>query len=104
MATKLGKPYERFRRGELILRDELAIDRTRLANERTLLAYIRTALAFAVTGAAIIKFLDGVGVSVLGSGVIAAAVVVAALGVVRYRQVSGRIRIGQSAAGEPPAP
>ncbi|MCI0499055.1 MAG: DUF202 domain-containing protein [Planctomycetales bacterium] len=42
--------YTRFEQQELILRDELAIDRTRLANERTFLAYVRTALALAIVG------------------------------------------------------
>ena len=51
-----SNPYERFTSSELILRDELAIDRTVLANERTLLSYIRTGLAFAVTGAGAIHF------------------------------------------------
>ncbi|MCE5185755.1 MAG: DUF202 domain-containing protein [Planctomycetaceae bacterium] len=41
-------PYRRFEGSELILRDELAIDRTRLANERTFLSYLRTALTLAV--------------------------------------------------------
>lgn len=40
---------------ELILRDHLAIDRTRLANERTLLAYIRTAFMLIVAGATALK-------------------------------------------------
>lgn len=43
-------PYRRFEQSELILRDELAIDRTRLANERTFLSYLRTALALAMVG------------------------------------------------------
>ena len=48
-------PYDRFQHDELILRDELALDRTRLANERTLLAYARTGLMVVVTGATAIK-------------------------------------------------
>lgn len=35
---------------DLILREHLAIERTRLANETTLLAYIRTGLYFLVAG------------------------------------------------------
>ncbi|MBL8031437.1 MAG: DUF202 domain-containing protein, partial [Candidatus Doudnabacteria bacterium] len=34
----------------LILRDHLAVDRTRLAVERAFLAYIRTGLTFLVAG------------------------------------------------------
>jgi putative membrane protein len=45
-----------YKIGELILRDHLAIDRTRLANERTLLAYIRTAFMLLVAGATAVKF------------------------------------------------
>jgi len=39
--------YEQFSRSELILRDHLAIDRTRLANDRTLLAFVHSAHATA---------------------------------------------------------
>ena len=41
---------------DLILRDHLALDRTRLANERTLLSYLRTALMLLVAGASAVKF------------------------------------------------
>ena len=39
----------------LILRDHLALDRTRLANRRTMLAYLRTALMLLVSGATLVK-------------------------------------------------
>jgi len=51
--------YARFRDDQLTLRDHLAIDRTIAANERTLLGYVRTTLALVVTGASLIKFLEG---------------------------------------------
>lgn len=35
---------------DLILREQLAIDRTEMANDRTLLSFIRTSLYFAVAG------------------------------------------------------
>ncbi|MCB0600178.1 MAG: DUF202 domain-containing protein [Saprospiraceae bacterium] len=41
---------------ELILRDTLAIDRTRLANQRTLLSFIRTGLYLIVTALGIYQF------------------------------------------------
>ena len=50
------KPYQRFLKEELILRDELAIDRTLLANERTLMAYVRLAITLIIAGVSIIHF------------------------------------------------
>ncbi len=40
----------------LILRDELAVERTHLANQRTFLAFFRTGLALIVTAMAILEF------------------------------------------------
>lgn len=47
---------ERWARSELILRDELAIDRTNLANERTWLAYVRLAITLMIAGISIVHF------------------------------------------------
>ena len=41
----------------LILRDHLALDRTKLANERTLLAYLRTAIMLLVSAVTVLKLL-----------------------------------------------
>jgi putative membrane protein len=43
---------------EVILRDYLAIERTRLANERTLLSYIRSSLYLLLGGIAFIQLHD----------------------------------------------
>lgn len=52
MAARKQKPADTQDTIEqhLILRDHLAVDRTRLAVERAFLAYIRTGLAFLVAG------------------------------------------------------
>ena len=50
------EPYARFSSANLILRDELAIDRTLLANERTLMAYLRAGVALIIAGASIMHF------------------------------------------------
>jgi len=97
----LGNPYERFNRGDLILRDELAIDRTILANERTLLAYVRTALAVAITGAGIIKFFVTPVSQFLGWSIVVLAVGVAALGVARFRRVARRISMSRMPPAKP---
>ncbi len=41
---------------QLILRDVLAVDRTRLANQRTVLSFFRTGLSLVVTALAIFEF------------------------------------------------
>lgn len=53
--TAQKKPYQSIK-GQLILRDHLAADRTILANERTFLAYIRTALTLFVAGLSFVHF------------------------------------------------
>ena len=50
------RPYQRFQRTQLILRDELAVDRTILANERTLLAYVRLSITLIIAGISIVHF------------------------------------------------
>jgi putative membrane protein len=56
-------PYERFQREELILRDELAIDRTILANERTVLTYFCSALTLVIVGVTFLHFFEkGIGI------------------------------------------
>jgi putative membrane protein len=51
-----GNLYSNFDSAELILRDQLAIDRTLLANERTLLSYLRSGVALFIAGISIIHF------------------------------------------------
>ena len=84
-------PYERFQGSDLILRDELAVDRTVLANERTLLSYVRTALAFGVTGAGTIKFFASLMAVLLGWCLVALAFCVVIVGLWRFRCVAARI-------------
>ncbi len=48
--------YSKFEATELILRDQLAIDRTLLANERTLLSYLRSGVALFIAGVSIVHF------------------------------------------------
>jgi putative membrane protein len=77
-------PYS-GRATQLILRDELAIDRTRLANERTLLAWVRTALMLLVSGVTLIKLFEGVVLMELtGAILIPAGFLIAGLGLRRY--------------------
>jgi len=85
------KPYSKFDPDDLILRDHLAIERTRLANERTLLAYLRSGVAMLIAGFTIIHFLQegwfwAVGVACLPVGAITGLV-----GIVRYLKMDNKI-------------
>jgi putative membrane protein len=75
----MNSVYSRFEKTKLILRDELAIDRTLLANERTLLAYLRSAVALLIAGVSIIHFSRqawflAVGIACLPGGIMAGLV------------------------------
>ena len=95
--------YLRFECGELILRDEIAIDRTLLANERTLLAYLRSGVTLLIAGVSIVHFSrDGwflaAGIACLPAG--GFAIVIGAL---RYRKMNRSICLIRSQSRQPPA-
>lgn len=51
--------YEKLDENEkLIVRDYLALERTKLANTRTLLAWVRSAVALFATGVGLVELLD----------------------------------------------
>ena len=80
--------YERFDGGDLILRDELAIDRTLLANERTLMAYLRSGVALLIAGVSIFHFSDAGWFWAVGIACIPLGVLTGVVGVARYRKMS----------------
>ena len=95
--------YARFGPEELILRDELAIDRTLLAYERTLLAYLRAAVSLVIAGITIVHFATGWFI-VVGWVCIPAGVLTGFFGSVRYRRMDKAIRLvrERSNHGTPP--
>jgi len=85
------RTYSKFDGAELILRDELAIDRTLLANERTLLAYLRAGVTLVLAGVSIMHFSRhgwfwAMGIACLPTGILAATI-----GVWRYRKMNKAI-------------
>lgn len=90
--TTISNPYEIFAQTELILRDQLAIDRTILANERTFLAYCRTSLALIITGAGSIKLFDILFSDIAGWALIASGAVVAVMGAWRSAIMARNIK------------
>ena len=78
----VDKPFDL--REDLILRDHLALVRTRLANERTLLSYIRSTLYLLVGGLALLQ-MEGLG-RLHGLGIVALCLsaVFVLFGIYRY--------------------
>ncbi len=92
--------YDRFRRGQLILRDELAIDRTLLANERTLLAYLRGGVSLLLAGVTFIHFSQHGWFTVLGAACLPAGAWVSLFGWRRYARMDRVIRALRRGAAE----
>jgi len=84
-------PYSRFSSSKLILRDELAIDRTLMANERTLMAYLRSGVALLIAGVSIIHFSSEGWFWMIGLTCIPAGIITGVTGIVRYRKMSKKI-------------
>lgn len=76
---------------KLILRDHLALQRTRLANERTLLTYIRSALYLIIAGIAFLHAKEFEQVPYLGTLCFAFSGVLFLIGIVRYVQLRRQI-------------
>jgi len=86
-----GSPYTRFEPSELILRDELALDRTILANERTYLAYVRAAIALILAGVTFVHFSDALWYTLIGAACIPLGVAGLLIGVIRYRRMQSAL-------------
>jgi len=83
--------YSKFSDDDLILRDELAIDRTLLANERTLLAYLRSGVALVIAGVSIMHFSEQPWFWLVGVACIPIGIVAIIVGAVRYRRMNNAI-------------
>lgn len=71
----------------LILRENLAIDRTVLSNERTLLSYIRTALALLITGLSLLKFFPELHLRIVAFILLGVGVILVIFGIKRFTKV-----------------
>lgn len=83
--------YKEFN-GKLILRDYLALDRTKLANERTLLAFIRTFIAVFGAGAGITQVYENQAAKIFGTLVIISSPVFLVLGVISYLREKSKLK------------
>ncbi len=86
-------PYSKFDNCELILRDELAIDRTILANERTLLSYLRSGVSLVIAGVSMMHFSQEGWFQTIGVACIPFGVITALFGLFRYRTINRSITV-----------
>lgn len=85
---------------ELVLREYLAIERTRLANETTLLAYIRTGLYFLVAGSTLGQVVDTAFWKIAGLPLIMIGLLIVLAGIVRYIKIKRLIRKSRKNIGD----
>lgn len=92
--------YSQFDVAELILRDQLAIDRTLLANERTLLSYLRSGVALLIAGISIIHFSHQVWFTAAGFACIPGGFATILVGSSRFRKMHNAISVIRRKLGE----
>jgi putative membrane protein len=77
---------------EIILRDHLAMERTKLANERTLLSYLRTSLYLFLGGLALLEMTDVEKMRTLGFVSIFLSIIFLLTGIFRYNQLKKHMK------------
>ncbi len=86
---------------QIILRDYLALERTKLANERTLLAYSRTSLYMLLGGIAFLQLEDFSNIIWVGYLAIGMSIVLIIVGIYRYFLIKYRLKNYYSNDKEP---
>jgi putative membrane protein len=87
---QFGRPFTN--RDKLILRDHLALERTRLANERTFMAYIRSALYLIVGGLALMELHGPANLQWVGITALVLAAAFGVIGIVRFSQLKKQLQ------------
>lgn len=77
---------------EIILRDYLALERTKLANERTLLSYIRSALYLMLGGIAIIQLEGFESIKFLGFISLGLTIILVIVGIYRFQKLNKQLK------------
>lgn len=86
-------PYSKYRPEDLILRDELAIDRTILAVERTLLSYLRASVSLVLAGLTILGLITSGWFIIVGYIIIPIGILLGIFGIVRSIEMNRKIKI-----------
>lgn len=93
LKSKFTFSADRFQnKDEIILRDYLAMERTKLANERTLLSYIRSSLYLLIGGIAIIQLEGFEGIKFIGYVSLALTIILVIIGTYRFRKLNRQLK------------
>lgn len=87
---KFTNDYQNTER--IILRDHLAMERTKLANERTLLSYLRTSLYLVLGGIAFLGMKDFDEIRNFGYLALGLSVVIFFVGIIRFYQLKKHLK------------
>jgi putative membrane protein len=85
---------------ELVLREYLAVERTKLVNESTLLAYLRTGLYFIVAGSTLGELVKSKFWELAGPPLIFIGLGIFLIGVIRYFRLKSRIEKSKQNIGD----
>jgi putative membrane protein len=92
MKKYINSSYEFDNKEEIILRDYLALERTRLANERTLFAYIRTSLYLVLGGIAFLQLQGFEKIKWLGYLSLVLSIIFLVFGIFKYYQLKNKLK------------
>lgn len=92
MKKILKSKYKFENREKIILRDFLALERTRLANERTLFSYIRTSLYLLLGGIALLQIQGFERIEWLGYVSVALSVIILIIGIFRFNHLKYKLK------------
>jgi putative membrane protein len=92
MKKILKSKYKFENREKIILRDFLALERTRLANERTLFSYIRTSLYLLLGGIALFQLQGFERIKWLGYVSLALSVIFLFIGIIRFNHLKYKLK------------
>jgi len=92
MKKNMNSSYEFDNKEKIILRDYLALERTRLANERTLFAYIRTSLYLVLGGIAFLQLQGFEKIKWLGYLSLALSIVFLVFGILKYYHLKNKLK------------
>jgi len=96
--VKLHNPFKARIIDEKLIREHLALERTKLANERTLLSYIRASIYLLISGLALLQIKEYQDISLMWVGYLALflCIVFIIVGLSRYvtleRKLNGLLR------------